>query len=174
MRCNNRWLFVPALLLTLGAHLDAQSLGDVARAPQQSKQQSGTPATKKVYTNEDLKSGSSSEESAEPLSQPSADKHEAKTQDQPAQQFTPEQWKALIQAQKDKIADLQQKIDKAQARVHYVQSDLYYNGVQHNEREKRYQEQIDRAKSVLDQEKQKLAEMQEAARQAGMGNAVYQ
>ncbi|HET9743805.1 MAG TPA: hypothetical protein VFQ00_13735 [Terriglobales bacterium] len=170
---RNRCFFVPALLLILGAHLDAQSLGDLARAQQESKQQSGTPATKKVYTNEDLKSGSSSEEAGEPQRQPSADKHQS-NEGQPAQQLTPEQWKALIQTQKDKIADLQQKIDKAQARVHYVQSDLYYNGVQHNEREKRYQEQIDRAKSVLDQEKQKLAEMQEAARQAGMGNAVYQ
>lgn len=170
----NRSFFVPALLLILGARFNAQSLGDVARAQQQSKQQSGTSATKKIYTNENMKDGSSSEESPEPQSRPPADKHEAKAEAQTAQQLTPEQWKALIQAQKDRVADLQQKIDKAQARVHYVQSDLYYDGVQHNEREKRYQEQINRAKSVLDREKQKLAELQEAARQAGMGNAVYQ
>lgn len=170
---RNRWIFVPVLLMAFAASVHAQSLGDVARAQQRSKDSNGS-TTKKVYTNEDLKSASGSDEGAKPESHAVAVQKDAKQDKQPDPQMTPEQWKALIQAQKDKIADLQQKIDKAQARVHYVQSDLYYNGVQHNEREKRYQEEIDRAKSVLDQEKQKLAEMQEAARQAGMGNAVYQ
>jgi predicted RNase H-like nuclease (RuvC/YqgF family) len=92
----------------------------------------------------------------------------------PDNEKTAEQWKHTIQAQKSFVAQLQQAIDKRKASIHYVEANLYSNGVQHNELQARKQADIETMEQRLAAEKKKLEAMQEACRQAGFGNAVYE
>ena len=71
------------------------------------------------------------------------------------------------------IAGLEAQIDKVNASVHYVVANEYYNGVQYNEAQAKKQQQVEQMRAQLVEQKKKLETMQEAARQAGMGSAVY-
>jgi hypothetical protein len=84
-----------------------------------------------------------------------------------------EEWKAAIQSQKAVLDNLQQQIDKLSALIHFVEANRYVNGVQNNQRQAQKQEEVKRLQTQLDEQKQKLADMQEAARKAGFGNGVY-
>jgi hypothetical protein len=167
---------------------DAPTLGDLARQQRQKQQdkaakdakdtkdtKDGKDAkAKKVFTNEEIPerpdlspeaTPSSSEgentpdQSSAPVSMPSG--HSA------------EEWKAAIQSQKALVDNLQQHIDKLSASIHFVEANRYTNGVQYNQRQAQKQEEVKRLQSQLDEQKQKLADMQEAARKAGFGNGVY-
>jgi hypothetical protein len=71
------------------------------------------------------------------------------------------------------IASLKSQIDKLDASIHFVQANLYTNGVEYNQYQPRKQQQLKQMQAQLAEEQQKLEEMQEAARKAGFGNAVY-
>jgi len=83
------------------------------------------------------------------------------------------QWKAQILAQKNAVASLQAQIDAVNKSIYFVEANAYYNGVQYNEYQVKKQKQVAQMQQQLEEQKQHLAEMQEAARQAGMGSAVY-
>jgi hypothetical protein len=164
-----------ALLLFAAGSLHAQSLGDIARQQQQQKQQqtakSGSAASKKVITNEDMPA-SQTPSSANSTSAWKIDAPEPTSA--PDNEKTAEQWKQTIQVQKSFVAQLQQAIDKRKASIHYVEANLYSNGAQHNELQARKQADVERLEQRLAAEKKKLEDMQEACRQAGFGNAVYE
>jgi tRNA(Phe) wybutosine-synthesizing methylase Tyw3 len=84
-----------------------------------------------------------------------------------------EQRKRQILAQKSAIATQQAQIDKLNDSIYFVVANEYYNGVQYNQYQVKKQERVARMQQQLEEQKKNLAEMQEAARRAGMGIAVY-
>lgn len=164
-------IFSSVLLIWAVAH--GQSLGDVARENRE-KQQAKAAATsskpkQKVITNEDLParvdaSSSETERNVKPVSA---------SEGQSDERGTAEQWKNRILAQKSAIAAQQAQIDKLNESIHYVTASLYSNGIEHNENQVKRQEAVAQMQQQLEEQKKNLAQTQEAARQAGMGSAVY-
>jgi hypothetical protein len=164
-------IFAIALLLNAAAF--GQSLGDVARAnreQQQAQQAAGT--TPKVISNADLPSDPSdttvSDVPPRPLNRASDQKP---AQNQLAQQRIAQQWRARILAQKNKVAELQARVDRLNAALHPA------GGVVYDNPSSRYQarqmENLTQMQQMLDRQKQQLANMQDQARRAGMHTAVY-
>lgn len=155
-----------------------QSLGDVARsvhAQQQADQASGVKP--KVITNQDIPSDPAPvPESSEPMTTVSGVKRSAAGQysDQRAnqrmwaEQRSGEQWRSRIQDQEARVADLQARIDHVNQSMHAAVGTASYDTPV-----SRYQtiqmERLSQMQATLDQQKQRLAQMQDAARRAGMG-----
>ena len=156
-----------ALLMSSVAY--GQSLGDVAREnrEKQKAKAASSPAKPKVITNESLPGA------------PEAAPPESEGKMKPALPTIPsggqsaEQWKSLILAQKNAIAAQQAQIDKLNDSIHFVTASLFSNGIQYNEYQAKKQDAVARMQQQLEEQEKNLAQMQEAARQAGMGSAVY-
>jgi hypothetical protein len=165
------------IALLLSAAVYGQSLGDVAREnreKQKAKDASST-AKPKVITNENLpKNPDADAGPRESAGKMQAAPPKAASNGQPAGNQSAEEWKRQILAQKSAIAALQAQIDKVNDSIYFVVANDYYNGVQHNEHQVKKQEDVARMQQQLEEQKKNLAAMQEAARQAGMGNAVYE
>lgn len=150
-----------------GAHAAAQSLGDVARQQreQQAKTASPTSNSKKVITNEDLPEHSDAttpaSEDAGNYPPASNDVHSAGL------------WKAAILRQKNLITSMQKSVEQLKSSVHFVEANRYEDGVQYNQRQLRKLQYVDQQQKRLDEQKKRLDAMQEAARRAGLGSAVY-
>jgi hypothetical protein len=151
------------LLLISVSH--GQSLGDVAR--QQRQLQQSKKDQPKVITNEDL-----------PDRQAADDSQKARQNREPVPHHAPsksaEQWRAEIEAQKKNIEMLQRQMDRLSGTIHYVEANRYYNGAQHNLRQEEKEAEVGRMQDQMEVQKQRLEEMQEAARKDGFGNAVYE
>jgi DNA repair exonuclease SbcCD ATPase subunit len=155
-----------SVLLLLASAIQAQSLGDVARQNREQQKAKSTPTTKKVITNDEIPSSP-----AAIADQPREDgKKDAAA---PNGKLSAAEWKSQILAQKNAIASLQAQIDALNKSIYFVEANAYYNGVQYNEYQVKKQKQVAQMQQQLDEQKKRLAEMQEAARQAGMGNAIY-
>ena len=176
MRPTHRTLILFTALALSAPGSQGQSLGDVARQQRQKQQAQAkekAAAEKKVITNEDLPQHS----------EPEADPADAATESKPADsspqppssdtKAAGEQWKSRILAQKNGITSLKSQIEKLDASIHFVQANLYTNGVEYNQYQQRKQQQLKQMQAQLLEEQQKLEEMQEAARKAGFGNAIY-
>jgi hypothetical protein len=162
-------LRVLSIALVMGSVAYGQSLGDVAkenREKQKAKTASST-AKPKVITNEDLPANPAA------MSEEGEGKTSPARMPRPSGGMSAEQWKDLILSQKNGIAALQAQIDKLNESIHYVTASLYSNGLQHNEHQAQKQQSVEQMKQQLELQKKNLADMQEAARQAGMGSAVY-
>lgn len=162
---NNTMLLAGSLLLVGGVGY-GQSLGDVAREQRQKQQANAQPAPK-VITNEDIpassEADSSAKKSADSAARPSSSKKSAP------------QWKHEIQAQERVVTNLQDQIQKVSASVHYTNAPARTgNGVRYNERQEQKQDQVQRMQEQLERDRQKLADLQDAARKDGYGNAVYE
>lgn len=161
-------LMVAALFATAGAAC-AQSLGDVARQTRQKEKAKGA-AKKKVLTNEDLPANMD----------PSPGDLETVGKPQPVASAAPssaaqsaDEWKSAILAQKNAVATLKAQIDKLNDSVRFVEANAYYNGVAYNEHQKKKQLEVERLRTHLAEQQKQLEAMQEAAKKAGMGSAVY-
>jgi hypothetical protein len=157
-----------ALLMDAGAH--GQSLGEVARQNREKQKAKGATSTAmpKVITNENLPKSPDTE--ARPLQSEEKTTTAAKTS---SAGLSAEQWKSHILTQKKVIAILQAQTDRLNDSIHFVVAAEYYNGVEHNQRQVKKQEMVAQMQQQLEEQKKRLEEMQEAARQAGMGNAIY-
>jgi hypothetical protein len=172
--------FAIALLASGVAFAQSQSgesLGDLARenrAKQQAQEASGV--TPKVITNRDLPAGSTGvpdSNPSEPMTEVSGVTRQDRYADQrlnnrfQAEQRNGAQWKARIQDQESRIADLQERIDRANASMHATVGTAQYDAPVN-----RYQavqtERLATMQQMLDQQKRRLAMMQDAARRAGM------
>jgi hypothetical protein len=157
------------VLLALSSAALGQSLGDVARQTRQKEKARGK-AAKKVITNEDLPETPD----LTPGQQETVGKMEPVV---PAAVLSgaqsAEQWKSSILAQKNTIATMQAQIDKLNGSIRFVEANAYYNGVQYNQYQVKKQQQVANLQTQLTEQKQKLAVMQDAAKKAGMGSAVY-
>ena len=151
----------------------AQSLGDVARE-QREKLATDASAPAKIVTNEDISETDGPESASsvrvrghrvpqrvEPVTPASNDMRAAK------------QWKAKIVAQERTIASLQNQIDRVNASIRFTGVSCY-NCAQHNEMQIEKLASVQRMQQQLDEQKQTLEDMQESARRAGLGNAVYE
>jgi hypothetical protein len=171
--------FLIALLLSGAAFAQSQpseSLGDLARANranQQAQQASGAPP--KVITNQDLPAGSTdvpqSVESNAMTTVSGVQKSDRYADQRLSNHLQAEQrmsaeWRARIQAQEERIADLQSRIDRVSASIHSAVGTAQYDTPVN-----RYQavqtERLAAMQDALDQQKRRLAMMQDAARHAG-------
>jgi predicted RNase H-like nuclease (RuvC/YqgF family) len=160
---------LPITLLMVSAAY-GQSLGEVARQnreKQKTRDESST-AKPKVITNENLPKSPDNE--ARP---PQSEERTAAAAKISSGGQSAEQWKSQILVQKKVIAILQAQIDKLNDSIHFVVAAEYYNGVQYNQHQVKKQEKVAQMQQQLEEQKKRLDEMQEAARQAGFGNAVY-
>jgi predicted RNase H-like nuclease (RuvC/YqgF family) len=159
--------------MLLAATMQAQSLGDIARQQKHKKAQQTAPVSNKVLTNDDLSvpgSGSDSKPvSPKSVQPPEPVEPKSKTK-------SPDELKNKIDKQKEKIALLQDAIDKLQGSIQYVQNNrnIYTNAPEYNEEQKRRQQEADQLRGKLEGAKSELSDLQEQARQAGYGNSVYQ
>jgi hypothetical protein len=156
-----------------------QSLGDVARQQKQKQQAKDAHPAAKVITNEDLPSHSESDSSPANKDKEKSDSSPNKADEHlpspgsPSNPAAAEQWKAAIQAQKNAIQSLQSEIDKLNDSSHFVEANRYSNGVEYNQYQLRKKQEAERLQKQLEAEKKKLEDMQESARKAGFGSAVY-
>jgi len=158
---------------------DSESLGDVARAARQQKQDKdsqgnndgSTPKTPKVITNEEISSGSPS--AAVSGSGDNAHKTADSSSGSASAKQSAESWTSQIQAQKQSIATLQAEITKLNDSIQFAPANCVSGCVQWNEHQQQKQQEVERMRSQLDTLNQHLQEMQEAARQQGYGSSVY-
>lgn len=173
------------LLALLAVTASAQSLGDVARRQREANKAKAT----KVWTNEDIPSVRA-EEAAPAEGDKSADKDKDKenkdeNKEAPAgdanKEAAAKAMKAQIAGQKEDIARLQRELDVAQ-REFKLQVANYYADAGNSLRDpkawqdqsKKTQDEIAAKQEAVDKAKQKLADMQEAARKAGFPASVYE
>jgi hypothetical protein len=163
-----RILAILVLLALVGVAF-GQSLGDVARQTRQKEKARGK-AAKKVVTNEDLPES--------PDLSPGEHETVGKYQVAPAPRDTAasqsaDQWKSSILAQKNRIASMQAQMDKVNGSIRFVEANAYVNGVQYNQNQVKKQQQVTNLQIQIAEQKKRLEEMQDAAKKAGMGSAVY-
>lgn len=178
-----RRMLVIAILLNVSAFAQSgQSLGDIARANREKEQEREAAGTKpKLITNADLPAGStgiSEPDPSEPMTMVSgvSRHYDGRSEQRLNQRFLADeraggQWRERIQAQEDRVADLQARVDEANASMRSnssVQSEGPFNRYQ-----ARQMQRVAQMEEMLDQQKRKLAMMQEAARRAGMHTSVY-
>ncbi len=170
------WMLVFGLFLSAAAFGQAEpSLADVARANRANKQSHDASGNApKVITNQDVAPGSEEKPPADSMSQVSGVNKTNRAADQrlsnqlQAQERVSAQWKARIQDQETKIADLQARIDRVKAQIQQAVGTASYDTPAN-----RYQavqnEKLVQLQETLDQEKRKLSSMQDEARRAGAG-----
>jgi hypothetical protein len=166
--------FLRVLAVALGVSVSAhgQSLGDIARANRE-KQASASPATNlpAVITNDDLGQDSHGGNAQRPAGSPGNKAIHGPSEREVIDPRVAAQWKRQILAQEDKIATLQGRVDQLNAAIH-PEGTAQFNGPY-----TRYQTtQMERLADVqlqLDEQKKKLAELQDEARRAGMHTTVY-
>jgi chromosome segregation ATPase len=155
-----------------------QSLGELARAHRANEQaREAAGAVPKEITNQDLPSDSEAiteTKTSEPMTAVSGVIKPSRYEDQrlsnrlEAEQRAAGQWKSRIQEQENRIADLQARIDRVNASVRAAVGTAQYEGPAN-----RYQavqsERLAAMYETLEQQKRRLAMMQDAARRAGMG-----
>jgi hypothetical protein len=159
-----------------GQSADAPSLGDVARKQRHKVQDTKhLPAkAKKVVTDEDLPAhaeGAPANEDVPPLDGPRSEAAVLPSTKDVLK--TGEQWKASIALQKAAVTDLKSRIDKLNASIHFVSANAYRNGAEYNKYQAHKQQEAERLQSELDEQKKSLDQMQETARRAGYGSAVW-
>jgi predicted RNase H-like nuclease (RuvC/YqgF family) len=173
MRFAHR-LFAVTMILSAAAY--AQSLGDIARQNEQNKQ--NQPAAT-VITNDDLPADGLADEGAQP-------RHRNAARDDSGQQARAELQRAAkndsaAQGWRTKILNQKSSIDSLQAHIQNVKASIrvpldssgYYAG-QANQRTQAKVQEIDDLQQKLQIENQKLQDLQESARKAGFGSAVYE
>jgi hypothetical protein len=180
MRRALLWSSIVSLVLSGAAFAQSQSgdsLGDIARAnraQQQAQEASGTAP--KVITNRDLPSSSAGipePSPSDPMTEVSGVNRPDRYADQQlsnrlaVEQRTAGQWRVRIQAQENRIADLQARIDHVNAAIHNSVGTAQYDTPVN-----RYQavqtERLAMMQQMLEQQKRRLAIMEDAARHAGM------
>lgn len=151
-------------------------MGDVARQARQQKQpskdaQSKTAPAKaaKVITNEEIP------ERPDLAAQTSTSDDQTPTAiHTPGRAKVPaEQWKSQIQTQKNLVNSLQGQIDKLNDSIHFAPGNCVAGCVQWNDRQQQKQQEVERMRAQLQQQKKRLEDLQEAARQQGYGSSVY-
>jgi hypothetical protein len=164
---NAIWMTV--LVISLGALCCGQSLGDVARKERQKQDAKKAQATPKVITNEDLPKHPDSDDGTV-----SSQTRSESVSTRPMGSKPAEQWKAEISAQRKSVEALQNQIDRLNASIHFAPGNCVRNCAQWNELQIEKQDKAQHMQAELEQQKKKLEDMQEAAREEGYGNAVYE
>ncbi|MFZ0806776.1 MAG: hypothetical protein WAN03_11360 [Candidatus Sulfotelmatobacter sp.] len=181
--------------LSAFAQDDSPPLGDLARQSRQQHQQkdsqpkpdartntndthsnkdaqSSTPTAKKVITNDEIPSHVGPTATYQP-SQPRTWASPGNDRQDASAKPSAEALTAQFRARKESIASLEDVIAHASESIQYASGNCVTNCVLWNEQQKRKQQEVDSLKSQLEQGRQQLEQMQEAARKQGYGSAIY-
>jgi hypothetical protein len=162
---------------------DEPSLGDAARQARQQKQVKGGQAKdgqnkdarpakgQKVVTNDEIPEHPQSTASSTSGDQLGGVRYPSSSSS--GGKVSPEQWKAQILAQKNAISSMQIEVDKLNDSIHFAPANCVANCVQWNQRQREKQQQVERLQAQLEDQKKRLEDMQESARQQGYGSSVY-
>jgi len=171
-----------AIGLLMSTAAFGQSLGDVARENREKKAADDNSANPpKVITNKDLKKDAAEDHDspeANPANQNSADQiatHrslERSARQRLAEQRAATQWQRQILVQKNRVTVLQAKVDELNAEIQSSFGSVQYEAP-YSRPHARQLRRISQMQQQLDGQKLKLADMQEAARRAGMHTATY-
>ena len=165
-------VFIGIAILSSAAY--AQSLGDVARQNQQNKPSDVAPT---VITNDDLPSVGLADENAQPRHRYRDDSERdarAELQRAAKNDSNAQGWRTRILNQKSSIASLQAQIQNVKASIRVPLDSSGYYAAQANQRTQAKVQEIDDLQQKLQIENQKLQDLQEAARRAGFGSAIYE
>jgi predicted RNase H-like nuclease (RuvC/YqgF family) len=190
MKRFNIGLLILTGLLAGVAAAQSDSLADAARKHKQ--QQSGKPVAAKVYTNDNLPATETISTVGTPASdaaaaaptdgQATADGSTPATKDgaKPAddtktRQKTWEDWRDKIQKQKAFVEQMQKENEEID-RQYKLTSGNYYNSAQQRlydgaamaKEDAAYKQQLEQKKKAIDDAKQKIDDLQEEARRAGV------
>ena len=190
MKRFNIGLLILTGLLAGVAAAQSDSLADAARKHKQ--QQSGKPVAAKVYTNDNLPATETISAVGAPASdaaataptdgQATADGSTPATKDgaKPAddtktRQKTWEDWRDKIQKQKASVEQMQKENEEID-RQYKLTSGNYYNSAQQRlfdgaamaKEDAAYKQQMEQKKKAIDDAKQKIDDLQEEARRAGV------
>jgi chromosome segregation ATPase len=157
-------------LLTSAFGQDSPSLGDLAR--QQREQQAADAKdgkTPKVITNEEIPERAM-KHASRPTGEKDVSEREISSADNKAQA---DYWKTQIQRQKQQVASLKGEIDDLNDSIRAAPANCVARCVEWNERQKEKQHRIERLQMQLEDQNQRLADMQESARKQGFGSSVY-
>jgi len=163
-----------------GQSSSGPSLADVARANQEKKAADGPAPPPRVITNADLPkdpegyTGSPADEDQRPM-QISGNTAREAAQQRAAERVSG-QWRQQIAAQQNRIAMLETRIDRLRAQIHVVDPNANYDdaaGTSYNGAQATQIRILKEMEANLSQQKQRLEEMQDAARRAGMHTTVY-
>lgn len=144
---------------------DAPSLGDLARQQRAKKEQSTAAQTRhskstKVITNEELPqhasavAGAAAATTAKDTNQTNSASAAADASKQSA-----EQWKSQIEGQKNQVASLQKQIDELNASIQFAPGNCVEGCVQWNQHQQEKQQQVERMRSELQEQKAHLEQM---------------
>jgi hypothetical protein len=165
--------------MPLAFNQDSQSVGDVARQARQQKQDKAgqdkaAPPSKppKVITNDEIPEHPGDASEMSPSANDAAAGNPSPSLAGPTK-ASPDQWKALIRAQKNVIRSLQSSIDKLNDSIQFAPGNCVAGCVQWNERQKQKQQEVERLRSNLDTQKKSLERLQVQARQQGYGSSIY-
>jgi len=178
-----------AVVLLMASASYGQSLGDIARENRDKKAQDPSSEAPKVITNKDLpKDPDAAQESTDgqaetdtannPPVDVKADQRAARqsahrsAQQRLYEQRAADQWKRQIVAQKNRVAVLQARIDQLNELLRSSGGSVQYEAP-YNRDQVRQLRRISQVQQQLDEQKMRLAEMQETARRAGMHTVVY-
>lgn len=155
----------------------AQSLGEAARE-QQALKKSSSSASKHVITNDDVHSGEHLTGASTKPAVKSGNSVASEPAGASADHPSAEEVKAGVKAQRQKIAQLDARMDDLQKEMEtWKGSDCTHVLRPDNSNTcdipQRLTAELDRTKGQLDQEKKNLESMQENARQMGYANSVY-
>jgi len=188
-RFNIGVLIVTGLLAGVAA-AQSDSLADAARKHKQ--QQSGKPVAAKVYTNDNLPATETISAVGAPASDaaataptdgqatadgstPAAKDGAKPADDSKTRQKTWEDWRDKIQKQKASVEQMQKENEEID-RQYKLTTGNYYNSAQQRlydgaamaKEDAAYKQQLEQKKKAIDDAKQKIDDLQEEARRAGV------
>jgi hypothetical protein len=165
---------------------DQPSLGDAARQARQQKQQKGAQAkdgqskdspgkdvqpvkAQKLITNDEIPEHA-------PAPAGSADQPRGISYSPSPSgggKMSPEHWKSQILAQKNVVSSMQHEMEKLNDSIRFAPTNCAANCVQWNQRQREKLQAVERMQAQLEEQKKKLEDIQESARQQGYGSSVY-
>jgi len=174
MRISREIVLLAALPLAVAfaCAQDQPSLGDLARQQREQKEQSkndknAKPGPAKVITNEEIPERKL-EAAAQARARKSEDADESRYSES-GSKMPAEYWRSHIATQKNQVTNLQREIDDLNESIRFAPANCVANCVGWNERQREKQERVERMRGQLQEQKERLDEMQESARKQGYG-----
>jgi predicted RNase H-like nuclease (RuvC/YqgF family) len=191
MKRFNIGLLILAGLLTGVAAAQSDSLAEAARKHRQ--QQSGKPVAAKVYTNDNLPATETISTVGAPTSDaaataptdgqaasadgstPAAKDGAKPADDSKSRQKTWEDWREKIQKQKAAVEQMQKENEEIERQYKLTTGNYYssaqqrlYDGAAMAKEDAAYKQQMEQKKKAIEDAKQKIEDLQEEARRAGV------
>lgn len=142
-----------------------ETSGDAADKPTKTLAATKAP---RIITNDEIPERPISSITAASQNSGKSDSHPAYESKLPA-----DAWKAQILGVKNSINWMQSDIDRLNGTIRFASGSCVANCVQWNERQRQKQQQVEQMNAQLADQRKRLEDMQESARQQGYGSSVY-